>query len=121
MGAEERDPALAALREQLEGAQDAARRLAREAAEAGLRARRPPPGGWSSASGPAGPPSDGELTALLELAGQLREAIPVELWERLVAVVRELLLAVRALLDYAVDQLEERRATPVEVQDIPIV
>jgi hypothetical protein len=34
---------------------------------------------------------------------------------------RELLLALRALIDWYLERAERRRAAPVEVQDIPIV
>jgi hypothetical protein len=51
----------------------------------------------------------------------VRDLIPAELQRRLGEALRELLLAVRALIDWYLDRIEQRRATPVEVQDIPIL
>jgi hypothetical protein len=53
-----------------------------------------------------------------ELQGHL--TLPPELQQRLVDALRELLVALRALIDWGVEQLEERRSEPVEVTDIPI-
>jgi hypothetical protein len=39
---------------------------------------------------------------------------------RLVEALRELLLALRALIDWYLERIEHRRAAPAEVQDIPI-
>ncbi len=54
------------------------------------------------------------------LLDAVRTAIPDELAERLATVLRELLLAVRAVVDFALERMEARRRAPVEVQDIPI-
>jgi hypothetical protein len=113
MTADPGDP-LDALREQLDRTHDAARRLAREAAGA---ARPPPPAGWQATGSP---PPRGELAALLGFADAVRDGLPPDLWERFVAVLRELLLALRALIDYLVERLEARRPPPADVQDIPI-
>jgi hypothetical protein len=51
----------------------------------------------------------------------LRELIPPELQQRLAEALREVLLALRALIDWYLERLEQRRAEPVEVQDIPIL
>ena len=51
----------------------------------------------------------------------LRDLIPPELQRRLVAAVRELLLALRALIDWYLERLERRREQSVEVEDIPIL
>ena len=63
-----------------------------------------------------------ELQARLAVPPELQErlTIPPELQQRLVEALRELLVALRALIDWGVDQLEERRSEPVEVTDIPI-
>jgi hypothetical protein len=105
------DP-LEALREQLERTQAAARRLARDAAAAG---RRPPAAGWQAPGAARTAPA-----GVLALGEALRDVLPAELHERLLAVLRELLLLLRALIDYALERLEARRAPAPEVQDIPI-
>jgi hypothetical protein len=46
--------------------------------------------------------------------------VPPELRHALTELVRELLLLVRALIDWYLERLEERRRAPVEVEDIPI-
>jgi hypothetical protein len=95
------------LRERIARTQEAAERLAQAA-------RRPPPAGWQP---PQGAP---ELRAVATLAEAVRGLVPPDLQEQIAALVRELLLALRALIDYLVDRLERRRSEPVEVQDIPI-
>jgi hypothetical protein len=120
MAAEQTPDPLVALREQLERTEQAARRLADEAsAAAGGGRRSPPPAGWRA---PDPDPGAGEsLTAAWSaLAEALRTALPPELQERVIGLLRELLLAVRALLDLALARLEARRREPVEVHDIPI-
>ncbi len=57
---------------------------------------------------------------MLAAVRSLRELIPPEVAERLIAATRELLLAVRALIDWYLERLERRRREPPEVQDIPI-
>jgi hypothetical protein len=109
------DDPLGELRERLARTHEAAERLAEAAT--GAR-RRPPPAGWQAPSdaGEGGP----ELRAVATLAEALRSLVPPDLQEQIGALVRELLLAVRALIDYLVDRLERRRSAPVEVEDIPI-
>jgi hypothetical protein len=104
------DDPLTELRERLARTQEAAERLAEAA-------RRPPPAGWQAARDAGDPP---ELRAVATLVDALRGLLPPDLQEQIGALVRELLLAVRALIDYLVDRLERRRSTPVEVEDIPI-
>jgi hypothetical protein len=108
------DDPLGELRERLARTQEAAERLAEAAT--GAR-RRPPPAGWQTPGQPEGSP---ELRAVGTLAEALRSLVPPDLQEQIGALVRELLLAVRALIDYLVDRLERRRSAPVEVEDIPI-
>jgi hypothetical protein len=55
------------------------------------------------------------------LAQALRDLVPPELQRRLAAAIRELLLALRALIDWYLERLERRREQAVEVQDIPIL
>jgi hypothetical protein len=46
--------------------------------------------------------------------------VPPELQRRLAVALRELLLALRALIDWYLERAERRGAAPSEVQDIPI-
>ena len=64
---------------------------------------------------------DDELDALIALLRSLRDRIPPDLQQRLVAALRELLEAIRALLDWYLERLERPRREPTEVQDIPIL
>ena len=54
----------------------------------------------------------------------MRGAIPAELSAQLAEALRELLLAIRALIDWYLDRLEREPRSPVDgsdrVQDIPI-
>lgn len=60
-----------------------------------------------------------DLSALLVLLDTLRSAAPVELQERTTALIREVLLTLRALIDWYLERLERPDRKP-EVQDIPI-
>jgi hypothetical protein len=82
--------------------------------------QKPPPSGWQM------PRSDedrraGDLELLANLLQSLRDLIPPELQRRLAEALRELLLALRALIDWYLERVEQRRRTPAEVQDIPIL
>jgi hypothetical protein len=80
---------------------------------------KPPPAGWQVPDdGRAGIP---DLDPFVALAQALRELVPPDLQRRLAAAVRELLLALRALIDWYLERLERRREQAVEVQDIPIL
>ena len=106
------------LEERLDRAAAAAERLLADAVpESGWQRRltdgeRTRLGGWLS-------DEDAELLAAL-LTG-LRDRIPAELQQRLAAAIHEVLLALRALIDWYLERSERRRATPTEVQDIPIL
>jgi hypothetical protein len=116
--AEPEDERLRELRERLSSTEAAARRLADQAAAS---ARAVPPGGWQAPAPETGDdPGSAELSALLRAFEGLRGVIPPELQEQLVAVVRELLLALRALVDYVISRLEQRREAESTVEDIPI-
>jgi hypothetical protein len=96
-----------------------------------------PPGGGSGGSGgppripPAGwqRPADeeparsrgGETELLVGILTTLRDRIPPELQQRLADAVREVLMALRALIDWYLELSEHKRAQPTEVQDIPIL
>jgi hypothetical protein len=124
------DDALRRLGDRLEQASEAAERLfAQAAGEAATHIQdrvKPPPRGWQTSDEPAPAPPSPDVALLLQAVRELipadlkRELIPAELRDRLVEAVRELLLAIRAVIDWYVARLEQRRAEPVEVQDIPI-
>jgi hypothetical protein len=111
--------AIRRLEERLSQASDAAERLIAEAARSAQR-RRPPPQGWQTPP-EAGEPSASELELLLRAIGAMRDLVPPEVVARLAAAVRELLLAVRALIDAYLERFERQRRDPDDgVQDIPI-
>jgi hypothetical protein len=73
---------------------------------------QPPP----SSNGVPPPP---DLSALLAVLEALRRAIPVELQEQFNTLQRELLLTVRALIDWYLERLDKPELAP-QVEDIPI-
>ncbi len=104
----EPDPDLAELERRVEQAAAAAGALLTEV---------PPDGGWQRAEDAGSATDDDTLARLLARLGEL---LPPEVWERLVAAVHELLMALRALIDWYLER-SERQASPVEVRDIPIL
>jgi hypothetical protein len=97
-------------------------RAAREAAEQAA-AQDPPPSGWEtprSARGGTGSAPFPDLSGLLALAEALKGTVPPELAHQLADALRDLLLAIRAVLDYSIARLERPAAEPVQVEDIPI-
>ena len=117
------------LEQRLDRASAAAERLMAEAAAsaastagagAGPADREPPPAGWQIPERDDDQRDD-ELDALMALMRSLRDRIPPELQQRLVAALRDLLEAIRALLDWYLERLERPRREPTEVQDIPIL
>jgi hypothetical protein len=115
------DP-LRRLEQRLDRASQAAERLIAEAAAAATR--RPPPAGWQSAAADAEEtprPGVAEWDVLLDALRGLRERIPPELQQRLGEALREVLMAVRALIDWYLERAERRRAEPEEVEEIPIL
>ena len=106
----EKDP-LDELRERVKATQEAAERIMSEKA---------PPRGWASPPREAGEAST-EMQTLVALLESLRDLLPPELREQVTALVKQLLLVLRALIDWLVDRLERgpRGAAP-EVEDIPI-
>jgi hypothetical protein len=122
------------LRTHIDAAHAAADKLVREAKERAERSDRAfrerlgnvPERGWDvpAEHRPAERPS--ELQVIVNLLSTLRDAIPEELSQQLAEAVRELLLAVRALIDWYLDRLE-RLPRPTgkgggddRVEDIPI-
>jgi hypothetical protein len=95
------DP-LSDLRERVHAAQAAAERLAGDARD------------W-----PRREAAD-ELDALVALLRTLRELVPPELQQQVTDVIRQVLLLVRAVIDYWVDRLDTPRGEAVRVEDIPI-
>ncbi len=86
----------------------------------------PPPAGWQQS-----PPEEGgggsasglgaDADLLLAVVAALRDRIPPDLQQRLAEALREVLLAVRALIDWYLERGESRRPAPSDVEDIPIL
>jgi hypothetical protein len=108
--------ALRRLEERLDRASDAAERLMSEAAAKA----KPPPAGWQASDDDGSAGQNRDLELIVQVVQSLRELIPPELERRLAEALRELLLAIRALIDWYLDRAEQRRTAPAEVQDIPI-
>jgi hypothetical protein len=82
----------------------------------------PPPAGWQRRQDDAaGSSGRGELDLLLQILSAVRDRIPPELQHRLAEALREVLLAIRALIDWYLERTERRRSEAVAVEDIPIV
>ncbi len=97
-----------------------AERLIREAQRAAeAAANAVPPRGWSTPGEERMPPAFdlGQLTALVE---SLRGVVPPELAHQLAEALRQLLLAVRAVLDWYIARLEVGDEPDRDVQDIPV-
>jgi hypothetical protein len=95
------DP-LTELRERVHAAQAAAERLAGEARELPR------------------PNARDELDALVGVLRALHELLPPELAQQVSDLVRQILLLLRAIVDFWVQQLDAPRAAGVDVQNIPI-
>jgi hypothetical protein len=121
------EDALRAVRAHLDDAHAAADRLVREAQRQAQEAdpeperERVPPRGWETPGAGAAPAAP-DLQALFALIDALRDAVPAELSRQLAEALRELLLAVRALLDWYIERLGDPAPgrTNVEVEDIPL-
>ncbi|HEU4658810.1 MAG TPA: hypothetical protein VFR97_14875 [Capillimicrobium sp.] len=100
------------LRAQVRATQDAARRLMDEAI---------PPGGWEAPRERHDAFGE-EVQALASMLQALRDLLPPDLREQVTELVRQLLLVLRALIDWWVSRLEEAPDEPGEppVEDIPI-
>lgn len=99
-----------------------AERLVREATE---RARQMagdvPPRGYDQPRARHDLPPFPDLSALSGLAELARSSLPPDLQRQLQQALRELLLALRAVLDYSIDRLEPGPEPPsATVEDIPI-
>jgi hypothetical protein len=121
------EPLVADLRERLRETTEAARKLAGEARSESARGERPPPRGWEAprSEGPRPPADIADLVLLAEQTGVLlaevaRGMVPAELRQQFLDALRELLVAVRALIDWYLERLGRERTEAVEVEDIPI-
>lgn len=77
---------------------------------------------WQRLHGDPPPPPRGQvpdLGAVLALVDGLRGAVPADIQQQLTALARELLLTVRAVIDWQLERLEERPREP-RVEDIPL-
>ena len=106
-------------------AQDAPAHDAPASADAGSAdPGRPPPAGWqqprTEQSRDRWLDSD-ELELLLAVAAGVRDRIPPELRRRLADAVRELLMALRAVIDWYLERTERPATAGGDVQDIPIL
>jgi hypothetical protein len=126
------------LEERLGQASETAQRLMAEAAQAAQQQRtaepggaaeqgepeedppKPPPSGWQASENGRATTAGAELDALIGAVRSLRELVPAEVVQRLAEAVKDLLLALRALIDWYVERLERRRTEPPPVEDIPI-
>jgi hypothetical protein len=77
----------------------------------------PPAGGWELPREEAAAAAD----VLTQLSDLLQEFVPEDLQKRIAEAMRELLVALRALIDWLVDRLERRPGQPTEIRDIPIL
>jgi hypothetical protein len=104
-------------------AYEAAERLVREAhrrAEeaASAAADGIPDNGWSS--GPRETQAFPDLSALMTFVDAAKGTLPPELLRAVADALRELLIAIRAVLDYSIDRLEHAAPAEPRVEDIPI-
>jgi hypothetical protein len=103
--------------EQAERLVRAAQRAAEQAAAAA--AGDVPPRGWSVPGAERTPPFP-DLSALAALVESLRGVVPPELARQLTDALRELLIALRAVLDFYIARLEPPEVEATDVQDIPV-
>jgi hypothetical protein len=83
--------------------------------------RTPPPSGWQIPRSEEERRRDGDLQVLMQVMHALRDLIPPDLQRRLAEALRELMLAIRALIDWYLESSKQRRPAGSEVQDIPIM
>ncbi|MGH2893750.1 MAG: hypothetical protein ACRDPM_10875, partial [Solirubrobacteraceae bacterium] len=85
--------------------------------------RRPPPAGWQqpAAERDAASPLLADADLLVGLIGALRDRIPPDLQQRLAEAIREVLLALRALIDWYLERTDRAESGSAEIQDIPIL
>jgi hypothetical protein len=88
--------------------------------------RRPPPSGWQRPRLDDRSERDrwldsDELELLLTVLAGVRDRIPPELRRRLADAVRELLMAIRALIDWYLERTDRPAQASADVEDIPIL
>ena len=115
----EPDP-LSEMRSQVDAAYAAADRLVREADAAARERANVPPRGYEGERTEGERSAFGDLQAIAGLIETVRGSVPPELARQLAEALRELLVALRALIDWWIARLEREPEQPVEVQDIPI-
>ena len=81
---------------------------------------RPPPRGYATPGSGEARVQSAEAQALAALIELGRTVVPPELRRQLADLIRELLLLVRAVIDWYLERLEQGRRPATEVQDIPI-
>ena len=98
-----------------------AKRLMRaeQAAAEAAAAASVPPRGWS-VPGQEPPPPPFDLSQLTALVESLRGVVPPDLARQLAESLRQLLLALRAVLDWYIARLDGDEEPPRDVQDIPV-
>jgi hypothetical protein len=82
--------------------------------------RRPPPRGYATPGSGEARVQSAEAQALAALIELGRTIVPPDLRRQLADLIRELLLLVRAVIDWYLERLESGRPTATEVEDIPI-
>jgi hypothetical protein len=111
------DP-LADLRARVRATQEAAERLT------GGGAGRVPPQGWATPPRTERDEARDEIAALAALLQALRDLVPPELQQQVTDLLRQVLLLLRAIIDWWVDRLEPgrpaARGEETQVEDIPI-
>lgn len=114
--------ALQALRERLEATQQAAQRLADDAVRDRSGAERPPAAGWDVPR--SAERANDEIDALIAVVASIRDLLPPELRVQLAEIVRQILVFVRAVLDWWIERAEResrpRGDSRDDVEDIPI-
>lgn len=123
--APETDDPYEALRARIKATQDAVDRLAedttraRESAGQDGSGGRPPP-----SSGPPGEEAQDEIRALVALVELLRDVLPPELRSQLAELIRQLLILVRAILDWWIERIGQPGRSdhpdPIFVEDIQV-
>jgi hypothetical protein len=94
-------------------------RAAQAAAESAAAAASVPPRGWSVPGQEPAPPGF-DLSQLTALVESLRGVVPPDLARQLAESLRQLLVALRAVLDWYIARLDGDEEPPRDVQDIPV-
>jgi hypothetical protein len=74
---------------------------------------------WQQPYGPPGRAGLPDLSPILAILESLRRMVPAELQDQFNALQREVLLTIKALIDWYLERLDARDR-PVKVEDIPI-